>query len=75
LQFFVLLLDKNPIMKGVNFLTDDKNNKIAVQIDLRKNKDLWEDFCDYMIYLARKDEKTVSLESVLKKINKSSKKK
>lgn len=55
-------------MKGVHFLTDEKNNKIAVQIDLRTNKALWEDFCDYMIYLARKDEKTVSLESVLKKI-------
>jgi hypothetical protein len=62
-------------MKGVHFVTDDKNNKIAVQIDLRTNKDLWEDFCDYMIYLARKEEKTVSLESVLKKINKSNKRK
>lgn len=62
-------------MKGVHFVTDDKNNKIAVQIDLRKNKELWEDFCDYMIYLSHKDDKTVSFESVLKKVKKSSRKK
>ncbi len=62
-------------MKGIHYVTDDKNNKIAVQIDLRKNKELWEDFCDYLVYITRKDEKRVSLDSVLKKIKKSAGKK
>lgn len=62
-------------MKGVHFVTDDKNNKIAVQIDLRTNKELWEDFCDYLIYVTHKDEKRVTLDSVIRKIKKSSAKK
>lgn len=62
-------------MKGVHYLTDDKNNKIAVQIDLRKNRALWEDFCDYLIYVTHKDEKRVSLDSVIRKIKKASAKK
>ena len=54
-------------MKGVSFVTDDKNKKIAVQIDLRKNAELWEDFCDYLSYMTRKDEKRFSLDSIIKK--------
>ncbi len=62
-------------MKGVSFVTDDKNKKIAVQIDLRKNAELWEDFCDYLSYMTRKDEKRVSLDSIIKKVEKNAKKK
>ncbi len=62
-------------MKGVNFVTDDKNKKIAVQIDLRKNGELWEDFCDYLSYVMRKGEKRVSLDSVIRKVEKNAKKK
>ena len=35
-------------MKGVTYLTNEKNAKIAVQIDLKKNQELWEDFCDFI---------------------------
>lgn len=62
-------------MKGVSFVTDEKNKKIAVQIDLRKNGELWEDFCDYLSYVMRKDEKRVSLDSVIRKVEKNAKKK
>ncbi|MBK6544343.1 MAG: hypothetical protein IPG12_03570 [Saprospiraceae bacterium] len=41
-------------MKGVSYLTDESNEKVAVQIDLKKNKKLWEDFCDYTIASKRK---------------------
>ena len=41
-------------MKGVTYLTDDSNEKVAVQIDFKKNKKLWEDFCDYTAALKRK---------------------
>ena len=43
-------------MKGVSYLTDESNEKVAVQIDLKKNKKLWEDFCDYTIASKRKME-------------------
>ena len=43
-------------MKGVTYVTDESNEKVAVQIDLKKNKKLWEDFCDYTIASKRKNE-------------------
>ena len=33
-------------MKGVQYLIDEKGNKTAVLIDLKKNAELWEDFFD-----------------------------
>ena len=33
-------------MKGIQYLVDDRGNKTAVQIDLKKNARLWEDFLD-----------------------------
>lgn len=57
-------------MKGISFVTDDKNRKIAVQIDLKNHKDLWEDFYDGLIAEQRKNEETISwkeLKNVLTK--------
>jgi len=45
-------------MKGVSYLTDESNEKIAVQIDLKKNRKLWEDFYDYTLAVKRKNEPT-----------------
>lgn len=53
-------------MEGINFLTDDKNEKIAVQIDLRKYGELWEDFYDSLIAELRKDEEKSTLEEVIR---------
>ena len=60
-------------MKGVSFLTDEKNNKIAVQIDLKKNGELWEDFYDAMVAYSRRKEKTSSLDALKKKLKASGK--
>ncbi len=60
-------------MKGVSFLTDEKNNKIAVQIDLKKNGELWEDFYDTMVAYSRRKEKTISLDTLKKKLKASGK--
>jgi hypothetical protein len=60
-------------MKGVSFLTDEKNNKIAVQIDLKKNGELWEDFYDAMVAYSRRKEKTISLDALKKKLKASGK--
>ena len=58
-------------MIGVSFLTDEKNNKIAVQIDLKKNGELWEDFYDAMVAYSRRKEKMISLETLKKKLKSS----
>ena len=31
-------------MTGIQFVTDEKGRKVAVLIDLKKHKALWEDF-------------------------------
>lgn len=60
-------------MKGINYVTDDKNRKVAVQIDLKKYGALWEDFYDSMIAELRKDEVKIPLEDVIKKLKKEGK--
>jgi hypothetical protein len=51
-------------MTGIQFLTDEKGRKVAVQIDLRKHGALWEDFYDGMISERRRKEKSVPFETV-----------
>ena len=53
-------------MEGINFLTDDKNNRIAVQIDLKKYSEIWEDFFDILIAEKRKGEETIPFEDAIK---------
>lgn len=51
-------------MKGINFVTNDKGEKVAVIIDLKKHGELWEDFYDSAIAHIRKDEPRESLKTV-----------
>lgn len=51
-------------MTGVQYVTDDKGKKVAVQIDLRRHSRLWEDFYDTMLAEARANEPRMSLDSV-----------
>lgn len=53
-------------MEGINYVTDDKNEKIAVQIDLRKYGELWEDFYDSLISDLRRNEEKIPLEEVIR---------
>ena len=46
-------------MGGIQFVTDEKGRKVAVQIDLRKHKALWEDFWDGLVSESRRKEKSV----------------
>jgi hypothetical protein len=63
-------------MKGVNFLTDEKNKKVAVQIDLKtigKHQEDVEDLLDGIIAEARKDEERIPLSKVMNNLKKSGK--
>ena len=51
-------------MTGIQFLTDKKGRKIAVQIDLRKHGQIWEDFYDGLVSERRRKEKGVSFGTV-----------
>ena len=46
-------------MTGIQFVTDAKGRKVAVQIDLRKHKAIWQDFWDGLISESRRKEKGI----------------
>jgi hypothetical protein len=60
-------------MKGIHYLTDDQNRKVAVQIDLKKHGKLWEDFYDNLIAELRKDDEKLSLDEVISDLQKEGK--
>ena len=55
-------------MKGVQFVVDGSGRKTAVQIDLKKQGRLWEDFYDRALAKRRAAEPRESLESVKKRV-------
>ena len=63
-------------MKGVSYITDDRNQKTAVVIEFktltRHNEDL-EDFLDGIIAESRKDEQKTPLSTVIKSLKKAGK--
>lgn len=63
-------------MKGISFVTNDKNEKITVQIDLKaieKHHEVIEDILDGILAEARKDEEKIPLSKVISKLKKSGK--
>jgi hypothetical protein len=48
-------------MTGIQFVTDDKGRKVAVQIDLKRYGALLEDFWDGLISESRRKEKGIPL--------------
>ena len=55
-------------MEGIQFLTNDKGERVAVQIDLRKHGDIWEDVYDSLTARKRSKEPRESLDSVKKRL-------
>lgn len=51
-------------MNGIQFVTDEKGRKVAVQIDLKKYGALWEEFWDGLISESRRREKGIPLSKV-----------
>ena len=49
-------------MSGIQFVTDEKGRRVAVQIDLRKHKAVWEDFWDGFVAESRRKEKSIPYE-------------
>jgi len=60
-------------MQGINYVTNDEGRRVAVQIDLEKYGELWEDFFDTVTAKRRQDEPRESLASVKKRLLKKGK--
>jgi hypothetical protein len=60
-------------MLGIQYLTDEKGQKVAVQISLKKFGELWEDFYDNLIAEQRSNEPRVSLNSLKERLKKQGK--
>ena len=52
------------MVAGIRFVTDEKGQKVAVQINLKKLGEIWEDFYDNLLAKQRADEPRESLETV-----------
>jgi hypothetical protein len=51
-------------MSGIQFVTDEKGRKVAVQIDLKKYGAVLEDFWDGLISESRRKEKGIPLAKI-----------
>ncbi|MGD0118234.1 MAG: hypothetical protein ABSD30_09230 [Candidatus Binatus sp.] len=60
-------------MTGIQYMTDDKGSKVAVQIDLTKHRELWEDIQDMLVSQSRRHEKRIPLSKVTAELIKSDK--
>jgi hypothetical protein len=57
-------LKDNGIVSGIQFVTDEKGRKVAVQIDLKKYGAVLEDFWDGLISESRRKGKGIPLEKI-----------
>ncbi|MEO7913391.1 MAG: hypothetical protein ABIV47_27390 [Roseiflexaceae bacterium] len=60
-------------MEGIQFVVDENGEHVAVQIDLRRHRDLWEDFYDSLIARSRAIEPRESLDMVRELLRKQDK--
>jgi hypothetical protein len=58
-------------VKGIQFVVDGQGEKTAVLIDLKKHKEVWEDFYDSLVARSRADEPRESLKAVKQQSKKS----
>ena len=55
-------------MSGISFMVDERGQKPAAVIDLRKHEQLWEDFYNALLAKSRAREPRESLESVKRRL-------
>jgi hypothetical protein len=57
-------VNDNESMSGIQYVTDEKGRKVAVQIDLKKHRELWEEIEDVLVSRSRRHEKRIPLDKV-----------
>ena len=61
------------MVTGVQFVIDSHGEKTAVVIDLKKHRDLWEDFYDHAVAKVRAAEPRETLASVRQRLRRQGK--
>lgn len=51
-------------MTGIQYVTDERGRKVAVQIDLIRHRELWQDIQDVLVSRSRRHEKRIPLAEV-----------
>ena len=57
-------LKENEAMTGIQYMTDEQGRKLAVVIDLKKHRELWQDIEDVLVSRSRRNEKRIPLAKV-----------
>ena len=60
-------------MSGITYVTNENGKRVAVQIDLKKYGEVWEDFYDVLTAKKRQNEPRESLASVKTRLKKKGK--
>ncbi|MGB0719046.1 MAG: hypothetical protein ACPGRX_01145 [Bdellovibrionales bacterium] len=60
-------------MTGIQYVTNEKGEQVAVQIDLKQHGEMWEDFHDLLVCAQREHEEDVPLDKVLEDLDKNGK--
>ena len=60
-------------MQGINYVTNEDGERVAVMIDLKKYGELWEDFYDILTAKRRRNEPRESLGAVKEMLTKKGK--
>ena len=60
-------------MEGIQYVTNEKGEKVAVQISLKEFGELWEDFHDNLLAKGRAKEPRESIRSVKARLRKQGK--
>lgn len=60
-------------MEGIQYVTNDKGQQVAVLIDLKKYGEVWEDFYDILTARTRTKEPRETLETVKELLKKQGK--
>lgn len=60
-------------MQGINYVTNEEGRRVAVQIDLKKYGEIWEDFLDLLTAKKRESGPRKSLSSVKARLKKKGK--
>jgi hypothetical protein len=56
------------MLEGIQFVINERGEKTAVQIDLKKHSELWEDIYDALIAKSRLNEPRETLEEVKQRL-------
>ncbi len=59
-------------MKGIDYIVDEKGRRRAAVVDLEQWGKEWEDFCDGLTSLMRRNEPRVKWEDLKKEMDKAS---